>query len=58
MNAQFVKTGTDMNLERRIMPDETKLLTPEDEVIKERLARKFRKNLNKKQLEDKIKKMK
>ncbi len=52
MNAQFVKTGTGINLERRIMPDQTKLLTPDDEIIKERIARKFRKNLSKKQVEN------
>jgi len=36
----------------------TKLLTPDDEVIKERIARKSRRNLSKKQRIDKIEKMK
>lgn len=36
------------------MPDETKLLTPADEEIKERIARKSRRNLTKKQSEIKI----
>lgn len=40
------------------MPDETKLLTPDDEVIKERLARKSRRNLTKKQSVTKIDKLK
>jgi len=39
--------------------EKTKLLTPDDEVIKERIARKSRRRiLNKKQLADKIEKMK
>jgi len=52
MIVQFAKTSICM-VERK-MPDETKLLTPADEEIKERIARKSRRNLTKKQSEIKI----
>ena len=56
MNVPSVKTS--ISIKERKMPDETKLLTPDDEVIKERLARKSRRNLTKKQSVTKIDKLK